>query len=359
MKLLHTADFHLDSPFEALDDAKAAQRRNEQRKLLFTIAEIAAKEKVDVVLLCGDLLDADNSYYETQEQFVEFLKELGVPTFISPGNHDFYSEISPYARIDFPNNVCIFTKNELEYVDLDYLKLRVYGGAYIDKDEPEFLNGFKVKETDGYINIMCIHGMPSEENIKTSGLDYLALGHIHKESGLKKVGSTYYSYPGCPMGRGFDETGDKTISIVTIEDNECYLKEIPIDGRRYEIVKIDITKSDDYAQTVLDHVPYDSNENIYRIILTGEVDSEIDVDSLYSQLKENFYYLQLFDNTRQKKDLWEKVGENSLRGLFLSKLKEQYDNTKSEKEKSLIVQAVRWGLAAIDNMEEISIHENK
>ena len=42
-------------------------------------------------------------------------------------------------------------------------------------------------------------------------MDYIALGHIHKFSGIKRIGNTYYAYSGCPEGRGFDEEGDKGI----------------------------------------------------------------------------------------------------------------------------------------------------
>ena len=50
LKILHAADLHLDSPFEGLGAAKAAQRRDEQRRLLHRIARLAEEESVDIVL---------------------------------------------------------------------------------------------------------------------------------------------------------------------------------------------------------------------------------------------------------------------------------------------------------------------
>ena len=61
LKILHAADLHLDSPFEALSANKAALRRAEQRELLSRLAELAVKEKVQLVLLAGDLMDSDTS----------------------------------------------------------------------------------------------------------------------------------------------------------------------------------------------------------------------------------------------------------------------------------------------------------
>ena len=61
--------------------------------------------------------------------------------------------------------------------------------------------------------------------------------------------------------------------------------------------------------------------------------------------------MQLCDGTRICKDIWEKSGEDTLRGLFLKKLKSKYDSAGSQSEKEMIEQAARWGLAAIDNTE--------
>ena len=63
LKILHAADLHLDSPFEALPAGKAALRRSEQRELLGRLAELSRSEKVGLVLLSGDLLGSDNSFY--------------------------------------------------------------------------------------------------------------------------------------------------------------------------------------------------------------------------------------------------------------------------------------------------------
>ena len=67
LKILHAADLHLDSPFEGLPAGKASVRRSEQRGLLGRLAELALREKANIVLLSGDLLDSDNTYFETGE----------------------------------------------------------------------------------------------------------------------------------------------------------------------------------------------------------------------------------------------------------------------------------------------------
>ena len=61
LRILHSADLHLDSPFEGLSAGKAAIRRGEQRELLSALAALARREQADLVLLAGDLLDSDNT----------------------------------------------------------------------------------------------------------------------------------------------------------------------------------------------------------------------------------------------------------------------------------------------------------
>ena len=67
IKIIHAADFHLDSPFQALTAAKAAMRREEQQDLLNVLSALAADESADLMLLSGDLLDSENTCTETGE----------------------------------------------------------------------------------------------------------------------------------------------------------------------------------------------------------------------------------------------------------------------------------------------------
>ncbi len=368
LRILHAADLHLDSPFQALSAAKATVRRAEQRELLGRLCELAAIEQVDMVLLSGDLLDSSSPYTETARELVRLLGGISAPVFISPGNHDFYSHRSPYARIKFPANVHIFTENRMGCFELPTLGAKVFGAAFTDIESPGLLCGFHAKKDSGIANIMCIHGElcsgegrynpVTEKEIADSGMDYVALGHTHRASGLKKTGNAFYSWPGCPEGRGFDECGNRYVNIVELEDGNCTLRQVSIAGRKYEVLKLDISNCD--ALTALHNVlPYDSVRDIYRIIFTGETDCAPDLKKLHSNFSELFFELQLRDETRLRRDLWENAGEDTLRGLFLAKLKVRYDRCTDNIERSKIEQAARWGLAALDNMEEVVCHGDK
>ena len=65
LKIIHAADLHLDSPFEGLPSGKASVRRGEQRGLLSRLAELALREKADIVKISGDQIESENNSYET------------------------------------------------------------------------------------------------------------------------------------------------------------------------------------------------------------------------------------------------------------------------------------------------------
>jgi DNA repair exonuclease SbcCD nuclease subunit len=329
---------------------------------------LARRESVDIVLLSGDLLDSDNTYYETGEKLVRCLGQIPAPVFIAPGNHDYYSPKSPYAKLKLPENVHVFTGSSIEAVELPGLNTTVYGAAFVDKRSKALLSGFTAERQDEHFNLMCIHGEVgakdsaynpiSLKELADSGMDYVALGHIHKASGLQKSGNTWYSWPGCPEGRGFDETGEKFVSLVELSDKGCALENHSIASRRYEIITVDVTGTEPLL-AIHTQLPDETVSDIYRIVLTGETEDSPDINRLYSALSEMFFELQIRDETRLRRSVWERAGEDTLRGLFLMKLRQQYDEAKSDEQRRQIEQAARWGLAALDNMEEVVSHENK
>ena len=362
IKILHTADLHLDSAFEALPAGKAAIRRAEQRELLSRLAELARTEQVDLVLLPGDIFDGGGTFFETGAELVRCLRDIPAPVFISPGNHDPYDAHSPYAKLSLPENVRLFTSRDIECVELPELGVCVFGAAFTGSSDGPDITNFHADREEGILNILCAHAEVgcdpvNEQALSGSGLDYAALGHIHKPSGLRRAGGTWYSWPGCPEGRGFDETGEKTVSIIELSDSGCKLTPVCIALRRYELLPVDVTGCDPLlaVHTVL---PEDTARDVYRIILTGEVDTPPDMSRLRRNLEDCFFALQLRDDTRLRQDVWERADEDSLRGIFLRRLREKYDAAPVD-EQELIEQAARWGLAALDNMEEVVRHEDK
>lgn len=366
IKILHASDFHLDASYEGLNAGKAAVRRNEQRDLLAMIARITIAENADLVLLSGDIFDSVNPSSETGDILFKALSYIPVPVFISPGEHDFFTPQSPYAKLKLPENVHIFTDPTITYVDIPDISVRVYGAAFTGERSKSLLTGFCAERTDGVLNLLCMHGdvgVPASlynpisiEDLEHSNLDYAAFGHNHEPSGLKKAGKTYYSWPGCPEGRGFNESGSRYISIVELDKQSCSLSQVETSFRRYITLKVDVTNTEPLL-AIHSALPDETEKDIYRIILTGQTEHAPNIVKLQRNLDEVFFSLQLIDETGIPDRVWENCSADTLRGLFLSKMKERYDAA-SEKDRCIIEKAVRWGLAALENGEEVSFCEN-
>ena len=362
LTFLHAADFHLDSPFDALPPPQAAQRRREQRELLDRLAQLAAERRVDVVLLSGDLFDGGQTFYETTLALARALGQIPCPVFIAPGNHDCYTARSPYAALPWPQNVHVFATGRMERVALPERGCVVYGAAFTAPlCESSLLEEFSPAEDEGLTRLMVLHGELAAqgkynpltaEQLAASGMDYVALGHVHTCSGLCRAGKTPYAYPGCPEGRGFDELGEKGVLLGKLEQGECTLEFVPLCKRKYEILSVDVNRGDTPAAALAAALPADGRNDIYRILLTGEsgVDG-VGLETLTPLLEGRFYAASLRDCTTVRRDLWSRAGEDTLTGLFLREMARRLD-TAEEWERPRLERAVRFGLAALEGGEE-------
>ncbi len=359
LKVIHAADLHLDSPFSGLSPEQAAARRREQRSLLDRLADLANEERADLVLLAGDLLDCGRVYRETVDALAQTLGRIRARVFIAPGNHDPYNAASPYALPIWPDNVHIFTSPVTTEVPIPELDCTVYGAAFTTEQRSDaVLDGFCTQNSG--LKLMVLHGNVqgrdyapiSPAHIAASNLDYLALGHIHQTSGLQKSGDTFWAYPGCPEGRGFDEPGDKGVLVVEIEPGRTNAHFRPLCLRRYQILEVDLTGCTDALTTVQTALPTDTGMDIYRILLTGEFAMESStLTGLEQALAAHFHALELRDRTRPPRDLWARSGEDSLTGLFLQTMSSQ---CKDRPDDEALQMAVRFGLAALENGEDIA-----
>ena len=360
-KIIHAADFHLDSAFGGLPTEKARERRRESRELIDRLARLAMEEKAEVLLLAGDLFDGERVFPETLERLGEALASLPCPVFIAPGNHDPYTAISPYALRHWPENVHIFRREELEAVHLPDLDCVVHGAAFTSRSKAEqVLAGFSAPQ-DGRTHLLCLHGDVGalgstygpvlREQLAASGLHYAALGHIHQYSGVQRDGGTCWAYPGCPEGRGFDELGDKGVLAGTADREGVSLRFVPLCRRRYRVLEADVTEASPREELEA-VIPETADQDICRIVFTGEADERgVDLPALESAYRDRFYALELRDKTRPARSLWARAGEDSLRGLFLQEMKGRYDAAPSAEAREEIALAVRFGLAALDGRD--------
>ena len=343
LRILHAADFHLGSPFAALPASKTAVRQGEQRAAFRTVIDLCRKEKIQLLLLAGDLLDQLRFPAEQLRSLTDSF--AGIPdttVVISPGNHDPYTQDSPYITQSWPSNVHIFT-GEFSSFYFPEIKTAVWGTAFTGIRAARSLcpPAFSVKDS-GYpedtIHIILLHGEISETAaekhsynpilrgwIAQSGADYAALGHVHEKSGLCRAGSTFYAYPGCPEARGFDEPGPRGVYIGSISKGSVDISFVPVNQRSYFCPEISVAGAVTQQQIedrILSFLRSSYGENFahdaYRITLSGALPPDFtpNLTSLRDRLGTIVFAVKIKDNTNTLIDTEELRRENSLKGVF-------------------------------------------
>ena len=319
IKILHSADWHLDSPLLFRQEDQAQHLRAALNTVPGQILKLCRQEQCDMMLLSGDLFDGAYAA-DTLRTFKNMLAQAGIPVFITPGNHDPIGSDTPWLSETWPDNVHIFTHPVMEAVDVEGLDCCVYGAGYMSKDCPSLLEDFSPTHTERY-SIGILHGDPTQVNspccpvtahqVEQSGFHYLALGHIHK-AGSFRAGSTLCAWPGCPMGRGYDEQGDKGVYIVTI-DETADARFVPLEGPRFYDLEVSGTTP---LSAVL---PAVGNENFYRVTLTGAREAP-DLAALQQEFS-RFPNLVLRDETTPPTDIWGSADTDTLEGAYFTLLR--------------------------------------
>lgn len=251
-RFMHAADLHLDSPFRGL--AKAPEAIREQladstfaavRKL----TETAIEQKVDFIVIAGDLFDSADRSLRAQLALVkewERLHAAGVAVYAIHGNHDHLG--GERARLDQPPNVHIFGFDEMTcqpaYTRAGELAAFVYGMSYGQRAETRNLAATYRPAPGAPYHIALLHGNAGGnqghdpyapctiQELAGSGFHYWALGHIHKREVLHEY--PYIAYSGNIQGRNPKETGAKGCYIVDVsETSRTELRFVALDNVRW------------------------------------------------------------------------------------------------------------------------------
>ena len=117
-RFIHCSDLHIDSPFKGLASQVPAlneRLRESTFQSFHKIVKLAVEERVDAVLIAGDIFDGDDRSLQAQLKFRRGLLELSeknIPSFIVHGNHDPSNSWS--RKLDWPEGTTIFSDKEVE-----------------------------------------------------------------------------------------------------------------------------------------------------------------------------------------------------------------------------------------------------
>ena len=367
VKILHCADIHIGAA-ESFLGARADSRRYETVLTFERIIDTAVNAGVDVVAVAGDLFDSNTADARLYRPVLEKIASVpDIKVLFAAGNHDPLLSSSPFLKNKRPGNLYVFPEHDHCFT-FDDIKLRAYGRSFGNvymQGEQSF--GITPPD-DEYVNLMVLHGeltgdISSQYNavtaefIKNSGMDYIALGHIHKRTEPQKSGNTYYAYCGCPEGQGFDETGEKGVYVGTVGKSLCALEFIPLAKRRHFHIKTDVIGLASQAEIVNKIAEDIKNtagsgweENLYKIELAGGVKEGIDVNTaeIIARISDTVYYAKVKDSTVPALDIEQLASEISLKGLFVKNMLSRMENA-SKDEKEELAAALRLGLKAFDS----------
>lgn len=283
MKFLHTGDLHIGKILHEISLLE------DQRYILQEIMQIAEKEKVDAVVIAGDVYDRSIPAVEAVSLLDNFLTELsqkGIAVLLVSGNHDSGERLSfmdtvlekqrifiagdgtgKLSRVDFAEK-----EETITFVLLPFVKPAQVGAKNSDEAvrlilEREGLMGEKKEPGHRYVLVthffvtaggrepelsdsespVHVGGIDNVEVDAFSFFDYVALGHIHKP---QKIGEREVYYAGTPLKYSFSETmQEKSVVLVEMQQGKTKVTRCPlhplrdmrkIKGRLEELLKPEI-----------------------------------------------------------------------------------------------------------------------
>ena len=376
VKLIHTADLHLDSAFRSRFTKEEAENRRQKQLMAWKeLLSFAVEKKVQGILIAGDLFDSPVVSHGTMDFLLSTIAEHPeISFFYLRGNHD--TENTFRYQENLPKNLFLFSEKGKKYRLNDRLLLAgveygtkdisfgenegatqgagqaaeqgvgqesAHGAEALSKSESEseeeskFL---KLKEED--CNILLLHGalyqgtakgdaLQGEEgiflkNLEKLPLSYIALGHIHKGGEGKLNNGALWAYPGCLQGRGFDEEGERGFLYLKVEEEKKEIRKefIPIKQGEFRILEIELLE-DKGTLACLKKIEVEMEkagivkEDSLRIILKGKkgLEQERNLRYLQLQLQDSVFLLEIRDECELSWNREEAMKEKSLKGEFL------------------------------------------
>ena len=363
VKILHCADVHIGAAESSLGTL-ADSRRAETLITFENIVKLAKDSSVDILLIAGDLFNSNNIEESFVKRVFECLSSIpDIKIVYAAGNHDPLNADSPFTKHTLPTNLYVLKTSD-DCIEFSELNTRVYGKSF----KETYMAGserFSLSTDNSFINLMCIHGdlrsdLGSDYNsitsdfIKSSGMDYIALGHVHKRTDIGKIGDSFITYCGCPEGQGFDELGEKGVYLGEVSKGDCKLDFVPVCKRMHLAENVDITDlttsnviADKVLQFIKDKYPDSFADNLYKIILTGGIDdgTKLSLAEITTRVADSVYFVKLRDNTEFKIDYESLSKENTLKGIFVKKMLAKIESA-DESEKAKLLYALNIGIKA-------------
>ena len=366
IKFIHTADLHLDSVFKSFKTSNHSSiRRKDIRDTFSSIIDLANNKAVDFLFISGDLYEHEYTGKDTIKFLSNEFKRLKrTDVVVIPGNHDPLVIDSWYKNNKWPKNVYILSGDKRE-ISFSKLNTTIYGVGF-DSYKQEEIKLEDIKVNKDMINIMLYHGTVDMffgkklynpiaiEELRKVEMDYIALGHFHCYKDDYKYKNIIN--PGSPEPIGFDEPLEHGVVYGEISSSkELKTEFIKTAKRFYEEIEIDITglKNDEQVKIkILNEIEgKELDRGIFRFVLKGYVDKDymVGIEEIHEYLHDTLFYCEIKNHTVPDYDIDRLKNENGLKGAFVKKILKRIDESNSKQEKDELLNALYYGLEALEN----------
>jgi len=259
-RFLHTGDLHLDSAFAGVSAMAPPEVTRVLRDATLSawqrVVDLALAEGVDFVVVAGDVFEQANRTLLAQIRFRDGLAQLGdsgIRSLVVTGNHDPLSGWEP--AVAWPAAAHRFGADEVtaEPIRRDGEEIaRVYGISYGVRDVRDNLARRFRREAEPPYAIGLLHANVGSQpghlayapctlaDLRASGMDYWALGHVHKPAILSAADPTVV-YCGNPQGRDPGEMEPRGCYVVTVDAaGRAHPTFHPTDVVRWQLLEVAI-----------------------------------------------------------------------------------------------------------------------
>jgi exonuclease SbcD len=368
VRILHTSDWHIGRQFHnvsLIDD---------QRHQLKQVIEIIRQEKVDVVVVAGDLYDRAIPSAEAVALLDEVINEisqtLSVPLIMIAGNHDSPERIAFGARqiaasgvylsgsVEAPLKPILIedAQGTVEFFALPYAEpatVRAQLGVAVHSHEEamQALLG-QIAESD-HRRVVIAHCFidggdesDSERPISIGGadkispslfkqFDYVALGHLHAP---QFKGVPHIRYSGSLLKYSFSEAQQKkSVTLVEMDgEGHCEIKLIPLQPKR------NMRIIEGALETILAEAERDQYCDDYLLVRLSGKEALLDPMSKLRQVYPNILHLErpeLLEGGQRKRVSKEKLANGQL-PMFKDFYKQMTDDELDDEGGRLIAEII-------------------
>ena len=345
MKFIHIADIHLGARPDA-GEAYSGERPRELWDTFSQVIDCCNQEKVQLLLIAGDLFHRQPLLRELKEVSYLFSRLKHTQVVLIAGNHDFIRKKSYYRTFSWPKHVHMLSGETLGHVVFPELDTAVYGLSYHSREITEPLYDSAKAKGLARCEILLAHGGDEKhipirrEALKKSGFDYIALGHIHRRRSLTEG---FAEYAGSLEPTDKNDIGKHGYIVGELDEDGLRLKFVPIAGREYLHLALQVKETMtegsvcDWIRRIIDER---GRQHMYCFVLQGKRDVDVEFDT--SRMNPFKNVLEVVDETRPAYD-FERLSEEN-RGNLIGRFIESFGGCE---EGSVEYQALCEGVEAL------------